>query len=186
MATEYRPEQTISTSTVHCGLLQLWRAPFLLARNNGQVLGCFDERWAAIMASLIFSSTWAQPLIEKHSSLSMEVPHRHEISKTTRQHSKKPHSTSQVLFSLHLFTKCFTLATMMGWMTGSYLIFLKKPTLSPHAGRHSWSEGSLLRVEGPTSTKHYFLNDTYKAFEQAHDNLVRQKMLAHDENVREF
>ena len=34
-------------------------------------------------------------------------------------------------------------------------------------------------------TKHYSLNDdAYKAFEQAHDNLVRQKMLAQDENVQ--
>ena len=34
-------------------------------------------------------------------------------------------------------------------------------------------------------TKCYSLNgDAYKAFEQAHDNLVQQKMLAQDENVQ--
>ena len=85
----------------------------ILARNDGQVLGCFDEM-SSFYGQLDLLSTWARPSIERHSSLSMEVAHGHEISKTTRQQLKKPHSTSQVSFSLHLFTKCFTLVTMMG------------------------------------------------------------------------
>ena len=77
----------------------------ILAQNNGQVLGCFDE----------MSSFYGQLDLFKHMGSTIDrktlltlVGRGHAISRTTQQQLKKLHSTSLVSFSLHLFTKCFT------------------------------------------------------------------------------
>ena len=43
MATQYGPEQTISTSTANRGYFSFEELHSILAQNNGHVLGCFDE-----------------------------------------------------------------------------------------------------------------------------------------------
>ena len=96
----------------------------ILALNNGQVIGCFDEM-SSFYGQLDFFELWPPLLIEKHSSLSMGVAHGHAISKTTW---KKLHSTSHVSFSMHLFTKCVLPATTT--MTGNCLIFLQNTKFS--------------------------------------------------------
>ena len=79
-------------------------------------------RWAVSMAILIFSNCGLNNRLKNTPrSHAVGVAHGHAISKTTWK--KKKHST-QVSFSMHLFTKCALPTTSTGWMTGSFLIFL--------------------------------------------------------------
>ena len=163
----------------------------ILARNNGQVLGCFDE----------MSSFYGQLDLFKHMGST--------IDRKTLLTLNGGGSWSRN-FKNYSATVEKTAFNIMGFIQPAFVHQMLHS--SDHDGMNDRQLFDFpperdvfldqLKVPMPEDipnlkaifcevrdqhlqTKCYSLNgDAYKAFEQAHDNLVRQKMIAQDENVQ--
>ena len=163
----------------------------ILARNNGQVLGCFDE----------MSSFYGQLDLFKHMGSTIDRKTLLTLNgggSWSRNFKNYPATVEKTAFNITGFIQPAFVHQMLhssdhDGMNDRQLfdfpperdVFLDQLKVPMPEDIPDLKAIFCELRDQHRQTKHYSLNDdAYKAFEQAHDNLVRQKMLAQDENVQ--
>ena len=163
----------------------------ILARNNGQVLGCFDE----------MSSFYGQLDLFKHMGSTIDRKTLLTLNgggSWSRNFKNYSATVEKTAFNITGFIQPAFVHQMLhssdhDGMNDRQLfdfpperdVFLDQLKVPMPEDIPDLKAIFCELRDQHRQTKHYSLNDdAYKAFEQAHDNLVRQKMLAQDENVQ--
>ena len=163
----------------------------ILARNNGQVLGCFDE----------MSSFYGQLDLFKHMGSTIDRKTLLTLNgggSWSRNFKNYSATVEKTAFNITGFIQPAFVHQMLhssdhDGMNDRQLfdfpperdVFLDQLKVPMPEDIPDLKAIFCELRDQHRQTKHYSLNDdAYKAFEQAHDNLVQQKMLAQDENVQ--